>query len=231
MPQPNPLHNVVTIVFGKASPRRRWWLLTFVVWASAGLPLAGRVARATALEVPTVTIAIDDYAGVPADEIDRAQCLVTQLYAAIGVKTDWLETRRVSKIAPGARIPANVVSPDLRIIVLGQPMPHGQAAQQDAVGSAPGTKTERGRIAYVFYDRLQMIALTSHQVGGDTFGVVIAHEIGHLLLPYGSHSETGLMRGLWRAEEIQRVDVRALGFTPSQARDIRQRVSGAFSAP
>jgi hypothetical protein len=205
--------------------------LTLVIWASAGLPLAGRLATATPLEVSTVTIAIDDYAAVPADEIDRAQCLVTQLYAAIGVKTDWLETRRVSKIAPGARMPSNAVWPDLRIIVLGQPMPHGQTPQQDAVGSAPGTRTERGRIAYVFYDRLRMIALTSHQVGGDTLGVVIAHEIGHLLLPYGSHSETGLMRGLWSAEEIQRVDVRALGFTSSQARDIRQRVSDAFSAP
>ena len=230
MSQLSTFQDVVTIVFGKGSPRRRWWLLTLVVWVSTGRPLEGRLAAATLPEVPTVTIAVDDYADVASDELDRAQCLVTRLYAAIGVKTDWLETRRVSN-APGARMRANVVSPDLRIIVLGPQTAHNGTLPEDAVGSAPGTRTERGRIAYVYYDRVRMIALTSHQVDGDPLGVVIAHEIGHLLLPYGSHSETGLMRGFWSAQEIRRVDVGALAFTPSQARDIRQRVSGAFIAP
>ena len=126
---------------------------------------------------------------------------------------------------------ANPVNPDLRIIVLGTQTPEGEALSPYAAGSAPGTRTERGRIAYVFYDRVRTIAQKAHQVDGDPLGIVIAHEIGHLLLPYGSHSDTGLMRGLWSAEEIRRIDVRTLAFTPSQARDIRLRVSGAFSGP
>ena len=178
-----------------------------------------------------MTIAIDDYAAVPSDQLDRAQSLVTQLYAAIGVQTDWLETRRVSNLASGTLMGVNVVSPDLRVIVLGAQMANTGALSSDAVGSAPGTRTERGRIAYVFYDRLRMIALTSYQDDGGPLGVVIAHEIGHLLLPYGSHSETGLMRGLWSARALRRVDFRTLGFTPSQAHEIRRRVSGAFTAP
>jgi hypothetical protein len=202
--------------------------LTLVIWASAGLPLAGRLASANLLEVPTLTIAVDDYAAVPSGQLDRAQCLVTQLYAAIGVETDWLETRRVSNVAAGTLMGVNVVSPDLRVIVLGAQMANRAALSSDAVGSAPGTRTERGRIAYVFYDRLRMIALTSYQDDGGPLGVVIAHEIGHLLLPFGSHSDTGLMRGLWSVRELRRVDFRTLGFTPSQAHEIRRRVSGAL---
>jgi hypothetical protein len=222
--------HIVTIVYGKGSPRRRWWLLTVVVWASAGLPLAGRPGTATLPAVSIVTIAIDDYAAVPSNQLDRAQGLVTHLYAAIGVETAWLETR-VSHARSGVQMRANVVAPSLRIIVLGAPMGDRGALSLDVVGSAPGSRTERGRIAYVFYDRLRIIDLALHQHDGDSLGIVIAHEIGHLLLPYGSHSDSGLMRGLWSARDFRRIDARTLAFTASQARDIRQRLSAAFSAP
>jgi hypothetical protein len=226
---PSPLQDVVTNVRGRGSARRRWWLLAFMVCVSAGLPLTGPVAAAT-LEVPIVTIAIDDYAAVPSDQLDRAQCLVTELYAAIGVETAWLETR-VSNLGSASQLRPNVVTPSLRIIVLGSQMGNRGFLSLDAVGATPGSRTERGRIAYVFYDRLRTIATAAHQDDGDSLGVVIAHELGHLLLPYGSHSETGLMRGLWSARDFRRIDLRTLAFTSSQASDIRQRVSRAFSAP
>jgi hypothetical protein len=230
MPRLCAFQDVVTNVFREGSPRRRLWLLTFVVWASAGLPLAGRLATATLHDASTLTIAIDDYAAVPSDQIDRAQGLVTHLYAAIGVQTAWLETR-VSLASSSVQIRANVVAPSLRIIVLGSPMGDRGTLSMDAVGSTPGSRTERGRIAYVFYDRLRTIATAAHQDDGDSLGVVIAHEIGHLLLPYGSHSETGLMRALWSARDFRSIDFRTLAFTSSQASDIRRRVSGSFSAP
>jgi hypothetical protein len=223
--------NHVTTVFRKGSSRRGSGLFALAVWATAGLSLAGRTATATPTTLPTVKIAIDDYAAVDSDQIIQAQRLVTQLYDAIGVKTSWLETRRVSNDASGARMRADLVAPDLRVIVLEMQTPDREDLSPDAAGSAPGTRTERGRIAYVFYDRVRTIAQKAHQVDGSPLGVVIAHEIGHLLLPYGSHSETGLMRGLWSAQEIRRIDVRTLAFTPSQAREIRLRVSGEFSGP
>jgi len=223
--------NDVTTICRKGSSRRRSGLFALALWASAGLSLAGRTATATPTTLPTVKIAIDDYAAVDSDQIIQAQRLVTQLYDAIGVKTNWLETRRVSNDASGARMRADLVAPDLRVIVLETQTPDREDLSPDAAGSAPGTRTERGRIAYVFYDRVRAIAQKAHQVDGSPLGVVIAHEIGHLLLPYGSHSETGLMRGLWNAQEIRRIDTRTLAFTPSQAREIRLRVSGEFSGP
>jgi hypothetical protein len=76
-----------------------------------------------------------------------------------------------------------------------------------------------------------MIAMGTRGDDIDLMSLVIAHEIGHLLLPYGSHSETGVMRSRWEVRELRSLDVRQLGFTPYQAQQIRRRASGTFGAP
>lgn len=58
----------------------------------------------------------------------------------------------------------------------------------------------------------------------------MAHEIGHLLLPYGSHSDTGIMKGHWDVEELRRLEPDTLRFTPWQAQMIRGRMSRADEA-
>jgi hypothetical protein len=52
----------------------------------------------------------------------------------------------------------------------------------------------------------------------------MAHEIGHLLLPYG-HSATGLMRADWEGKDLRRAVQGQLKFTPQQAELIRTRLS------
>jgi hypothetical protein len=48
----------------------------------------------------------------------------------------------------------------------------------------------------------------------------MAHEIGHLLLPYG-HSATGLMRADWNAKDLNLAIDGRLNFTSEQAELIR----------
>jgi hypothetical protein len=211
--------------------------LTVLLGLITGLTLMGRSASGQRLDIPSITIRINDYAAVPSHQIERAQSDVTQLYAAIGVETVWLGAHGVSSVA-SQTLPAVSRRPaDLTIIVLGPEMVDKLAPPEDVVGAAPCTTTERGRVAYVFYPRLRMIATGSRETMGsreddpDLMGLVIAHELGHLLLPYGSHSDTGVMRGRWEPRELQRLDVRQLGFTPFQAQQIRLRASGSFGAP
>ena len=52
-------------------------------------------------------------------------------------------------------------------------------------------------------------------------GVAIAHEIGHLLLPYGSHSPSGLMQADWDDRQFVLARARLLRFTAQQAKQIR----------
>jgi hypothetical protein len=102
------------------------------------------------------------------------------------------------------------------------------APPEDAIGMAATTPTDNGRIAYVFYDRLQIDPLQSDDSNVAALAFVMAHEIGHLLLPYGSHSETGVMRGRWDRKTFRRLEVQRLRFTPLQGRQIRHLLDFAW---
>jgi hypothetical protein len=65
----------------------------------------------------------------------------------------------------------------------------------------------------------------------DVMGTVIAHEIGHLVLPSGSHSTTGLMRANWTIEELRGSSQLGFGFTPPQRELIRRRILRWATAP
>ena len=69
-----------------------------------------------------------------------------------------------------------------------------------------------------------MVTITIGADAGLILGHVIAHEIGHLLLPYNSHARTGLMRGGWDTQQAMRAATGALTFTPKEAALILERL-------
>jgi hypothetical protein len=198
-------------------------LLFLILIVTASARLSTPLAAAPSTDVPVISIGIDDYGNVPARQLIHAQGDVAQAYCDVGVEITWRETRHLSTVA----LPAHTPFVGLTIIILSPDMVTRMAPPTMAVGAAPVTETEPGHIAYVFYSRLP-----STNVGDDNqmLGLVIAHEIGHLLLPFGSHSDTGIMRGRWNVEELKRVVLRALGFTPFQAQEIRRRASVVMAA-
>ena len=182
---------------------------------------------AESVDRPSVKVRVDDYALVAVDLLARAQDEVKQLYAAIGVDTTWLETRRLSNPDDVSHT-EDADAAEVTVIVLGSSMTTRMAPPEDAVGMAARTRTDNGRIAYVFYDRLQIDPLQSDASSVAALAFVMAHEIGHLLLPYGSHSDTGIMRGRWNRTTFRRLEVQRLRFTPLQGRQIRHLLDFAW---
>ena len=90
-----------------------------------------------------------------------------------------------------------------------------------ALGMAAVADEGMGRIAYAIYDRVRDTASRAGIGEADLLGFVMAHEIGHLLLPRGSQPESGLMRGRWTIRNFRRIDVANLEFSPLQASQIR----------
>ena len=86
----------------------------------------------------------------------------------------------------------------------------------DALGFAdPGVSR-----AHVIYDRVEALTARSPRSAASLLGDVIAHELGHLLLPSPQHSARGIMRS--------GVDVHTRPletFTDSQARQIVSRLT------
>jgi hypothetical protein len=81
-----------------------------------------------------------------------------------------------------------------------------------------GATDGSGRVAYMFADRIEHVAISNHIPIERGLGHAMAHEIGHLLIGVNSHSDHGLMRPEWNPDERQ---VQTL--TSSQVQTIRSR--------
>jgi hypothetical protein len=75
--------------------------------------------------------------------------------------------------------------------------------------------------AFIFYDRVAALR-TSTRFVPTILGRVMAHEITHLLLGSESHSEIGLMRGQWSADDLRTVNSAWLGL-PLQSAQFMQK--------
>ena len=155
---------------------------------------------------------------LPAECIERARQRVSDLYVAIGVRIVWAEN--VHPANASAHSPER--DPSERLInILTPAMSRRLPVGQDALGAAAVTGRAGGQVAYVLFDRVGQVAVTSATNPADILGVVIAHELGHLLLPQGSHSRTGVMRP---DLNFKTASLQQLMFTRAQADSIRGRL-------
>jgi hypothetical protein len=200
---------------------KSWWRVRFVCGLIALLTSTPRVA-AEAIDVPSVTLRVDDYASVDARQLARAQEAVSRMYATIGVQATWLKARRLSTQSSDLQSGGEVPVPDITVIVLDRSMTTRMAPPRHAVGLAAHAGSGQGRIAYVFYERLRAITTRCNVSNVTALSLVIAHETGHLLLPYGAHSDVGVMRGHWDFTPSRDLHIQQMSFTPAQGREIRQ---------
>jgi hypothetical protein len=114
-------------------------------------------------------------------------------------------------------------SVEVRVVIVPRDMAEKKCREEglgvDVMGVAISGATEaRGRIAYVFYNRVERAAIAHRIPIARGLGHVMAHEIGHLLIGVNSHSGHGLMSQEWNPREQQ-----AQTFTSSQVEIIRNR--------
>src|SRR5262245_37067704 len=156
--------------------------------------LAAEPAGAAEREAPTITVRIVDYARLPSEAIAHAQRLVTEVYGFVGVGTQWGETVRPNE----AGCEGEAVAPgELFVIILTGDMTRGRLFESGVIGTAAVSVSRGGRVAYVLFDRVGQVAVDANSEAMEVMGLVIAHELGHLLLPGGPHSREGLMRANW----------------------------------
>ena len=195
--------------------------------------LTGVAQPAVANPVPTLKIVLQVPDGsVPLHLVLRARSEVARIYRDAGVEITWRGASFDGDEEESVRA-ADTSPPGLALVVLSSTFTDKISVPTDALGGATGTPEHRGRIAYVFYDRVENTArayLSRAQINGisemDTVLVLahaMAHEIGHLLLPHG-HSDTGLMRADWNSDDLRDAADGELNFTTDQAAVIRARI-------
>lgn len=160
----------------------------------------------------TLYVIVSNSAQVPDHVLTGGTRELVRIYRAIGV-----ELVVTSDVAAIANAPFVAVS-----IVSNRDCKHLRFSEM-ALGSAlPG-----GTLAYVMYDRVATFAGHNHTELAETLGIVMAHEIGHLLLPKNQvHASLGLMAAWWSIRELQLANTHGLGFTSREGGMIRERLVG-----
>jgi len=172
---------------------------------------------------PLVIVWVRDTAGVPDDVLTRAQGDVTQIYREAGVETEWLTPDLLAVESDAVRQAALIVA----ILSMKQAERIDSVATGDRMGFTARGAGENGRVAYVRYDRVEMHTGENGMDSARVLAIAIAHEIGHLLLPYNTHSPTGLMRADWTNADLQRAQRRLIFFTAEQGRLLRSRIQAS----
>jgi hypothetical protein len=156
---------------------------------------------------PALVVRVDNVARVRSDDLDVAKGRAAAPFAKIGAHVVWIDAETAIR---------NHLSPPFTLVLVQfETTPRGERMFMDALGSAD-PQVQR---AHVFLDPIEALDIGSPRTLASILGDVMAHELGHLLLPPPGHSWGGIMRprlnmNLW-AEET---------FTRAQAREILARL-------
>jgi hypothetical protein len=157
----------------------------------------------------TLYATLVDRAGIARPILQRARQETAKIYHHLGIELLWREDARDTH--------------RFTFIIVHEPFDPRHARGQ-ALGMAPGTREVRGRHAWVFYNRLEQFATTYGTPRELMLGLVMAHEMGHLLLPYDHHTTSGLMRAAWSRTDIEQAAKGQLTFSSYEAGLIRARL-------
>jgi hypothetical protein len=184
---------------------------TFVTVAAVLASLAaGRVHAQAVDRRPAVEVVLDNRAPAAATEIAAAQARVRFIFREAGIHVAWMgRTTEPFPELGGDRIVLVLLDlSDANRVITGDPTRLGFAVP-------PANRV------YVHYPRVAALARERGVQPGWFLGVVVAHELGHVLLPRAGHAEAGIMAPSL-APDSRFVPV----FSREEGRDLRARLAG-----
>src|SRR5262249_14531237 len=143
-----------------------------------------------------IRIIVCDNAGVESRMLLTARNVADRVMRSAAVEITWIDVGSCDSSDPSFE-PSKWPADGYYLIVI-EPDVLPNSATTDVMGFAP-VATGRFPRAYIFYNRVRgfsdLVEGMSSKGGiGIVLGHVIAHEMGHLLLPANAHSKTGIMR-------------------------------------
>jgi hypothetical protein len=198
----------------------RNWMAAWTVGAMVAGSSAVSAQEAPEAQTPlTVTVHVTDDAHLSPPDLANAQAQATDAYCAAGLEIVWSS----APWEPAAGQDTGSPSIDVRLVIVSregaEKKSRVERLGEGVLGTAiSGASEVRGRIAYVFYDRIAQVAQSHLTPIARGLGWAMAHEVGHLLIGDNRHSDEGLMRPSWSPR-----DSRLQTFTSSQVQAIRHR--------
>lgn len=147
----------------------------------------------------TLTVYLEGENLVPPQIRWGGERIASRIFAAIGVRLEW----RHHFPRPGQ------AQREQAMVVRIQTAP-AAGASLDSMGAALPFE---GETISVFYESMKW-AETFPRLAPVLFGHILAHEISHNLERLDHHSQTGVMKAHWSAEDLKSMTTAPLGFEP-----------------
>jgi hypothetical protein len=187
-----------------------------VVAVLAALPaVAGGREAADSMEI---TVLVYNHAGVETAALLAAEETATKIYEEAGVAIVWrncpaeTEPNRCVQTADRDQLVLNIAH-------------ETHAFTSDTYGVAFGGREGWGTVCNVFYDRiLELHRRFPRAAEATVLGIIVAHELGHLLLGENSHSATGVMQAVWHYRDFIPTTFGVIKFNRGQVQRIQDRL-------
>ena len=173
----------------------------------------------------TITITVQNDAGVPAGTLHQAEEEAREVFQQAGIEVRWLHCYQVpiaAEVVKESRACSEAVYPEhLQLRIARRSIGLTKATMGISYLSEDG----KGCYADLFYGQVEEMHEKSHVSLASLLGHVAAHEAGHLLLGTNSHAPRGIMRAMWQGEELARASKGALLFSESESRQMKERLA------
>lgn len=162
--------------------------------------------------VSRIRVLVCDQAGLPRETLNEAQRLASLVFQEAAIDLLWMDGGH-SSVAEADYV--------LRIHCCFEKL--NTRLHRRTVAFAPA----QGRQITVFWDRIRTEAAAGSHPEALMLGYVVAHELGHLLLPPAYHSPYGIMQNRLNYDDWSRVRrVGDLFFSEKEAGQMRAALSG-----
>ena len=141
-------------------------------------------AFAQTTHVRMMRVLVLNTAGAPVAVLSEAEKAAARVFQAAGIETTWRQAG------------TGTVDDDLTSMIIINLMSASMEARMKAPATVMGFAVSGARLASIMYGRVERLAQANATDLATVLGHVIAHEIGHLLLPPGGHSAGGIMNAM-----------------------------------
>jgi hypothetical protein len=159
---------------------------------------------------PVVEVVLDNRAPAGASEIGTARARTDFIFEEAGVRIKWMLK------GEDLGVPAGLAE-RVHLVLIDEPVSRRLPGDPTTLGFAVPAA---GRV-YVHYDRVHDLARLHGVQPGWFLGVVIAHELVHVLLPRAGHTGDGVMKRSLRPDPAV-----PAAFTRTEAQSLRDRLRG-----
>jgi hypothetical protein len=165
-----------------------------------------------------IAIGVYDYTHIAKPVLARAESETTSMFGRFGVHLTWAHCVDRGSVSPCRPL----LGPGfITLNLVGRSMGSRIALNDRKLGVTLGKRI------YILYQPIQDTIGDKDPERCQILAHIIAHELGHVLLPPKAHSDKGIMRSSWRLRDLQN----EISFTSEEEKQIRVSVVGLKAQP